>query len=373
MRIKDLFYNDYKSFKLTEIIIFVIIIILIVHFCFSCYFITRKSFYSYNISFINIYLKIYIYVGYNIISDLCFSNFCLGLGEFNPNFINVKCPGHGSTDLAMIIISVIFGISNLILTLFIITYYYDSFFLSQSYYSKITCNYDYLLFSSCFINSILLTQDKFLTKEVFIIYNIAVSIFLFYFYITHYLYYNITTNTLVGIFHVLYMWTSIFGVLFAYVDMSEKGVIYLLISIFVCLLYLVIHKKIKEKIIMNTPFNLIDNQYYLLYYCHYLITKIILRDENQRNKALLSGIIRMHVIECPNPLCPSKNKNHLFLPLTNQWSNRKKENINDEIFLKIFIVTLLNYYVLTKKCLIDIYLNLSLYYLVKIGNYCEAI
>ena len=76
-RIKDLFVNDYNSFKITVKIFFSLFIILIFHFFCSCYLISRKSFYSYNISFINIYIKIFLYIGYNIILDLCFSNFYL--------------------------------------------------------------------------------------------------------------------------------------------------------------------------------------------------------------------------------------------------------------------------------------------------------
>ena len=371
-RIKDLFVNDYNSFKITVKILFSLFIILIFHFFCSCYLISRKSFYSYNISFINIYIKIFLYIGYNIILDLCFSNFCFGFEEFNPNFTNIRCYGK-ETDFDIIVISIIFSITYLILTIFILTYYYDSFFLTLSYYAKISCNYDYLLFICCFINSILLTQVKFLTKGLFLIYNVVISIFLFIFFISHYLYYNKTTNNFAGIFHILYIWTSIFSIIFGYVDIKEKGIIYLLISIFICTLYLVIHKRIKEKIILNTPFYLIYNQYYLLYYCYYLVNKITLRDENKKNKALLSGILRMHSIECPNPVCISKNKNRVFLPNLNKWSERTKENFDDEIFLKNFLINVINYYLATKKCLIDLYLNLSLFYLKKIGNYCEAI
>ena len=158
IRIKDIFRNDYETFKITEMTLFIIFIILIFHFIGSCYFISRNSFYSYNLSFINLYIKIFLYLAYNIILDLCFSNFCLGIDQFNPNFSNVKCSG---LDMTIIIISIIFFISVLILSILILTFYCESFFLSNSYFAKISCKYDCYLFINNFILSILLTQVKY--------------------------------------------------------------------------------------------------------------------------------------------------------------------------------------------------------------------
>ena len=373
LRIKDLFKNNYSNFKIFEIVFFSIFIFLLLHFLITCYLITRNSFYSYNISFINIYIKIFLYIGYNIFLDMCFSNFCFGFDEYNPNFENVKCPGHGELETSMIVISLIFCIMVLIIAIFISTYYYDSFFLSQSYYAKISCNYDYLLIIFCFFNSIILTQVKFLKRKIFLGYNFIFSIILLFFYINCFLYYNETANTFAGLFHFLYLWTSLFGILFGYVNIYEKGVIYILVSIIICICYLNVRKKIIEKIIIDTPYHKIDNQYHLLYYCHSIIHKIICIEEDPKNRSLLYGMIKMHYIECPNPLCLLKTKDHVFLPISNKWSYRTQENIDDEILLKNFIIVVINYYINIKKCIIDLYLNLSLYYLKVIGNYCEAI
>ena len=373
LRIKDLFTDNYTYFKITEIVLFSIFIILLLHFLITCYFITRNSFYSYNISFINTYIKIFLYIGYNIILDLCFSNFCFGPDEFNPNFINVKCPGHGKIEIEMIVISIIFCVMTIITALILVTYYYDSFFLSQSYYAKISCNYDYLLFISCFFNSLLLSQIKFFTKKIFLLYNLVFSVILLFFYINCFVYYNNTTNTFSGMFHFIYLWTSLFGILFGYTNIYEKGVIYILISIIIYFLYLITKKRIIENIIIDTPYHKINNQYYLLYYCHSIVTKIICMEEEPKNQSLLYGIIQMHLIECPNNLCLLKTKDPVYLPISKQWSTRIKESIDDEILLKNFIIVVLNYYLNIKKCILDLYLNLSLYYLKVIGNSCEAI
>ena len=370
VRLKDIFKDDYKSFKITLITLFIIFIILVFHFLISCYLITRNSFYSYNISFINIYFKIFLYLSYNIILDLCFSNFCFGSDTLNPNFTNVNCSGH---DIQIIIISVIFFIAVLIVTIFIITYYYDSFFLSDSYYAKISCKYDYFLYINCFINSILLTQVKYLTKEIFMIYNLFISISFFIFYIRHYLYYSSTTNLFAGIFHILYIWTSLFSIIFAYIDINEKGIIYLLIGVLSSILFVNIKKIITDKIIFNTPYHKINNPFYLLQYCHYIITKILTVEENPKIKSLLSGIIHMHFCECPNPECLLKKKYHIYLPISDKWSFRNKKNTDDEVLLKNFIIIIMNYYIVSKNCLVDLYLNISLYYLIMIGNYCESI
>ena len=370
VRIKDIFRNDYENFKITEMTLFIIFVILIFHFIGSCYFISRNSFYSYNLSFINLYIKIFLYLAYNIILDLCFSNFCLGIDQFNPNFSNVKCSGH---DMAITIISIIFFIAVLILAILILTFYYESFFLSNSYFAKISCKYDYYLFINNFILSILLTQVKYITKEIFFIYNLVISILFFIFYHKYYLHYNNATKELTGIFHILYMWTSVFGIIFAYVNIQEKGIIYLLISILACILYINIQKKLIENIIFNLPYHKIENQFYLLQYCHYIINKIINAPEDPKIKSFLSGVIHMHITECPSPSCILKNRDHIYLPINNKWSYRTDKNTNDEVLLKNFINVVMNYYLVSKNCVADFYLNLSLYYLVMIGNYCESI
>ena len=373
LRIKDILIADYNILKNTEIILFTLFIILLLHFCLSCYFITRKSFYSYNISFINIYIRIFLYIGYNIILDLCFSNFCFGADKVEPSLKDVKCLGNGNSDITMIIISFIFIIATLITTLFILPYYYDSFFLSISYYAKIPCNYDYILYLSCFFNSFILTQIELLTKKIFLLYHFVISILLFFVYLKYYLYYNDITNAFAGMFHFLYFWTSIFGALFGFSDIKEKGILYLLISILMCIFYLIFQKKKIDRIIIDRPYYKISNQYHLLFYCHYIITNVIGIEEQRKDKSLLFGIIQMHRIECPNPICLIKSDAHIFLPNNNKWSDRTQRAIDDEIFLKFILVAILNYFIAKQICLVDIYINLSFYNLKITGNYCEAI
>ena len=81
VRIKDIFTNNYNGAKILLIILFIIILLILVHFLISVLNIKRSSFYSFNETFINYYIKTFIFLAYNIILDLCFSNFCFGSAE----------------------------------------------------------------------------------------------------------------------------------------------------------------------------------------------------------------------------------------------------------------------------------------------------
>ena len=371
IRVKGLFKDYYLYLYKARIILFIIFLILILHFLLSCLYMHKKSFYSYNKMFINFYIKLFIFIAYNVILDICFSSFCLGTAELNPNFNNIQCTAQNS--IVSILISFIFIILIVCIYIFINIYYSDSFYLSNSYLAKMSCGYDTYWGFNCAIISLLLVQAKFLSKEVFLIYNLVVSIIFFYYYINHYLYYDTYINVFSGIFHILYAWTSIYSIIFTYLDIKEKGIVYLLTSIIVCFFYFNIKNRIESYIFLDTPFYRINNKYYILYYFRSLIDIINNVEENNEDKSFLSGIIRMHEIECPNPNCLIKIKLKTFLPLNNKWSYQNKKLIEDEVFLKNLVVAIMNYFIFAHECSVDMYLNLSLYYLKIIGNYCQSI
>ena len=134
-----------------------------------------------------------------------------------------------------------------------------------------------------------------------------------------------------------------------------------------------IKNRIESKIFLDTPFYKISNKYYLLYYFRSLIDIINNVEENSEDKSFLSGIIRMHEVECPNQNCLTKTKGNIYLPLSNKWNDLSKKEVEDEVFLKNFVVIVMNYFLFSHECSVDMYLNLSLYYLKVIGNYCQAI
>ena len=371
IRLKDLFLNSYSNFVIFKITIFILIIICLVHFLIICLTMTRKSIYNFNTILINLYLKLFLYIFYNVIFDLCFSNFCLGKDNNNPNFINVSCSIND--HILTFIVSVLLIIISFLLYTFINIYYSDCFYLNNSYYAKMSCNYDLYIGLNSVIHSFLLNQSKYLSKEVFIIYNVIISIILLIFYTNHFLYYERITNLLVGIYHMIYVWTSIFCLIFNFIKFGEKGIIYIITTILAIHLYISMLKKIEENIFVDLPFYEIKNPFYLLFYFHSLIYKISKIDEDPSCRNFLSGIIEMHKVECPNPMCVSKTKSSLYLPINKKWSDRKKNFIDDEVFLKSLIIVIMNYFLFAKNSNPDMYLNLSLYYLTIIGNYCQAI
>jgi len=96
-------------------------------------------------------------------------------------------------------------------------------------------------------------------------------------------------------------------------------------------------------------------------------------DSNLEEKAELIGIINMHVIECPNIDCLSKNKDPIYLPSLEEWSDRTKKQFNDKVFLSNFIVLIYNYFIQQSYYSPDLLINLTIYYLQIIGNQCKAI
>jgi hypothetical protein len=74
------------------------------------------------------------------------------------------------------------------------------------------------------------------------------------------------------------------------------------------------------------------------------------------------------MIECPNNECVTKKKEKLYLPLLNEWTDRKKPFINDLIFLYNYVLSIFMYYVNTNCQSIELYINLCTFYLVAIGN-----
>ena len=241
IRVKDLFYNYYNYYTVLRLIFYIIIPICIFHFIISCYYTKTTSFYSYNNMIINFYINCFLFILYNILCDIFLSGFCLGKEEYNENFINISCAKN--LNAFTIIIKLLYTILILSLYIFINMFYTDSFFLTDSFLSKMSCNYDSYWGINRLIISLLSVQIKFLTKEAFLIYNLVMSLILLIYFIHHYLYYDKYINHITGIFHLLYFWTSIFCIIFAYIDFKEKGIVYIITIIIVAFFYAnIIHR-----------------------------------------------------------------------------------------------------------------------------------
>ena len=371
LRIKDLFRNNYFNFKVVEYCLFIIMIISIIFFILNIFTISKNSIYSFDKKLNNYFIKIFIYIGYNIILDISFSNFCFGFSEYNPNFEEkVKC--FGKNKIFIILISVILIIITYIFHLFLQIYYSDPFFLSTSSLRKMFSNYDIYMNIICLFNSILFTQVNFLTKEFFFIYNLVVSIGMAFYYIKQYLYYDNYINTLAGIFHLVYAWTSIFCIVFTYIDINEKGIIYLFSSIIVGICYFNIKNRIENEIFYKTPLKKFKNPNYLLYFLKVFIKKIIKLEKKNENKVFISSILQVVLEENPNDRCIELINGEIYLPSENKWRDVRKRNVDDIVFLKYFVVLLFNYLLYNGFSFPDLFFNLSMYYLKVMNNYCEA-
>ena len=354
VRIKNLFPSNKFNFQILVIIILVLIILLTAHFFINCALLKKDYYYSTQKYFINYYLKIFLFIAYNIILDIALTA------------LEVR------VSTVYVIFSIIIILYTVFSYVFISIYNNDAFYLFNSYFSKMSSNYELYWGLNCFAMSLFVQITSF-PKEIFLFYNLIVSIILLIYYIKSYLYYHKYINIFTGIFHLVYLWTSIFGIFFCYLNLKEKGIIYLFTTISITIFYSNIKNRIEAKIFLRTPFYKLSNPFYVLYYFKSLYELTNNPEESYQNKSLLSGIVKMHEIECPNPGCLLKTKESLYLPLTNKFDDKNKKKLEDEVFLKNFLIIVMNYFIFAEKCNADMYLNISLYYLKVIGNYCQAI
>ena len=371
LRLKNLFRNNNIGLEKTEYGLFILMIFSIIYFLFVCWNTSYSSIYSFNKKFINYSIKIFLYFIYNIILDISFSQLCFGFNENNPNFDQeIKCRGRGR--ILINLVSIIFIVLAFSIRFLLNIYYSNSFFLSNSSYSKMITNYEIFMDLNLLFNSLLLTQSFFLSKYFFLFYNLIASIFLCIYYIRHYVYYDIYVHLMAGIFHLIYGWTSFFCIFCSYVDFKEKGIIYILLCLIVGFFYFNIHNKIENDIFYNIPLSKIANSYYLLYYLKAFTYKIIKYEEKNENKVFVSAVLQILMDECPNPRCEELIKADIYLPSENKWREPKKRNLDDIVFLKYFVAVLFNYIIYNQYTCPEIFFNLSLYYLKVMGNYCEA-
>ena len=371
VRIKNLLRNNYSGLKTMIYCLFILFILFIIYFLFSVININIQSIYSNNKKYMNFFLKLFVFFGYNIILDICFSNFCFGFSENNPNF-DVKVECKGKNIIFICIISGIFILLSFCLHIFFQIYSTDLFFHSSTFYAKMSCNYDYYMDISSLINSALMIQAYFLTKEVFLIFNLIFSIIMFIYYIKFYFCYDSDINLLAGIFHSLHAWTSIFCLIFAYIDSSEKGIIYIISCIIICFCYFNLKNKIEKDIFYNKSPIKIKNIYHLLFFFKNFTDKIIKFDNNSENRAFISGVMEVLYEEFPESRAKEQINGEMYLPIENKWRDPKKSRIEDDVFKKYFIVIILNYFIFNRENCPDIYFNLSLYYLIVINNYCQS-
>ena len=369
-RFRGIFETNKRYFEASIIII---ALFLLFHTCYLLILIyktNRRSIYNKFKLTENILIKISYYILFNIILDIYSTFLCFGK-EYNEFINDYKCDI--KEHYFIFIIGTITVIYNICFTYFIQNYYRDIFYLSGNYYSQLLSHYHQYLILSNIIFSFTHSLISHLTNFFFLIITFVCNIFLFIYYYKHVVYYDDITNYISGAFHLMYIWTSVYCMIFYYINISEKGIFY----IFTLLIILYIYDKMKtqfyQQIFYLTPFHKLKNNYYLLYYLKTLITIIYSDLSNIENKTLLIGIIQLHILECPIPNCITKTKQKLYIPNLNEWSDRTLPFLKDKVFLDSFIVNLMEFLIKYSTHRIELFLNFSYFHLNVTGNICQSI
>ena len=370
IRIRDLFKSSYSTHETIMYFLFFILIVLTLIFFIRLHSTQKSIFYSYCEIVLNFSLKFFVYVFFQPILDFCLSLLCFG--DKNPNFDgDIKCDLSDKIPLTIIMLLIFFY--TVFLGIFLSLYYNESFMLSNNPMSRISTKYELYNTINMIFFSILLTYTYNLGPLIFILYNLVLSLVLLRFYLELHPYYDPITNMLIGFFHSLYAWVSIFSVLFYFIDVAEVSIVFLSVGIILFYMYFNLHYTMDEDITLKTPFHKLRNKQDILLYIKNLIAKMNTIETNPEDKAEIVGIVHLHKVECPLVECPSKiDKKKFYLPITDEWSKPEKLEINDRVYLNNFITFVYDFYINQNIYSSDILMNLSIYYLQIIGNHCGA-
>ena len=370
IRIRDLFKSSYSTHETIMYFLFFILIVLTLIFFIRLHSTQKSIFYSYCEIVLNFSLKFFVYVFFQPILDFCLSLLCFG--DKNPNFDgDIKCDLSDKIPLTIIMLLIFFY--TIFLGIFLSLYYNESFMLSNNPMSRISTKYELYNTINMIFFSILLTYTYNLGPLIFILYNLVLSLVLLRFYLELHPYYDPITNMLIGFFHSLYAWVSIFSVLFYFIDVAEVSIVFLSVGIILFYMYFNLHYTMDEDITLKTPFHKLRNKQDILLYIKNLIAKMNTIETNPEDKAEIVGIVHLHKVECPLVECPSKiDKKKFYLPITDEWSKPEKLEINDRVYLNNFITFVYDFYINQNIYSSDILMNLSIYYLQIIGNHCGA-
>ena len=370
IRIHDLFSNSFQIYSILLYIIFILLLILTILFLYRVRQTGKVAAYSFYESIINFFLKIFLYILYQPILDFCLSLICLE--DKNPHFSDEKAQCNVDNIFLFIIMLLIF-LYTIFLALFLSLYYNESFLLSNSPMSRVNTNYELYLNINAFIFSIILNFTYSIGNIIFILYNTVMSLVLLNYYISSRPFYDTTISYLIGFFHMLYAWTSLFTLFFYFIRVYQVSIVYISILLILLWMYYNMHQKMNDEITLDKPFHQLSDKFSILLYIRYIINKYKTIETNLADKAKIIGIIFLHKRECPLPDCPSKfSKKKFYLPITDEWSNPNKMEFNDRVYLQNFIIFIYDYFLSKNFYDNDILINLSMYYLQTIGNYCKS-
>ena len=368
MRIKNFFRNDYNNYKIIGYTLFIFFIVSAIYFLILIKMTNRQSFFDFKKKIFVYTHKVFKYIAFNIILDMSFAKFCFK-GNKNHIILEASC---SLKDEILVNFVYLFCFFYSVIMNFIAQIFYNDFLhLSNSYLSKSSSSYDFIMAIHLIIYSFILNQ-YYLSKYIFLIYNFISSLFFYYYYIHVHLYYEKSVFFLIGIYHALYAWVSFLFLIFYIFPVNNIGLIYISSSFLVSYASYTVTNHLDYNLIYKTPFSKIKNRYYILYFIKEIIRIINTLEEDEERKLLLMGLLEIHKVECGNPICLTKNDDKIYSPKNEHWTN-ESHNINNKIFLNSFIVQLLNYWIKQNIPFPDILITLSFFYLKIIGNICLSI
>ena len=370
IRFKSLVFNNHKYYSLSIYLLFSYYFFYFIFFIILLYNSNRKTTYNSFLKICNFLIKLNIYLFSNVSLDLFTHMICFNK-EYNYYIPEIKC--NQSNNILPFIISILTLFFSQFFMIFIHYFYEDNLFISNSTLNCLSSNIIIFQHVNEIISSFTLGCIEEIHHGFFFLINCILSSIIFIYYLKRLIYYNEITNFILGLSFCINVYSSIYFFIFYYIDMSQKGLIFILSSIFVAIFFKKLLSFFIEKIIKETPYHKIKNKYYVLFYVKYLMNLIQSSSENPEAKSLLIGLMEIHAIECPNSNCLTKTKEKIYLPLEDTWSDRSKPFILDKIFLKYFIVVIISYYVKIEYYIPELIINLSHYYLEVIGNICLSI
>ena len=370
VRVKSLFFYNRDIYNI------LIYLISIYIFFFSCFFLLllKKmnlcTIYNQALRILNYLININVFILQIIFYDSFTHFLCFGK-EYNIKIKEIKC--NQSNNKFPFIISLISTSLFFILMTMINLFYQDNFFLSQSPVKGIITYLNLYTQIICFINSFSLAFVNEIYHETFFIWHIINGLFLLIYLYKKIVFYNNIIYCLISVSFFIRLYTSIYFFIFYYLDMNNKGLIFIITTIIIGYIISIISINLRYKIIKTIPFNELNNKYNILFYLQFL-TRSVNQINDETIRALLSGIIELHNKECTNSNCIVKaKKKKFYLPLINQWGEYEDNYKIDIIFLRHFVLSNITFFINKGTIFPELLINLSYYYLFEIGNVCLSL
>ena len=370
IRIRSLFFYNRNIYN------FLIYLISIYIIFFSCYFLfllkkmNLYTVYNQYLRILNYLINLNVFIFQVIVYDSFTSFLCFGR-EYNTLLKEIKC--NQSNNKLPFLISLFSTIIFFIVVTIINLFYQDNFFLSQSPVKGIITYFNLYTQIICFINSFSLVFVNEIYHESFFIWHICNGIFLLFYINKKIVYYNNIIYCLRTVSFFIRLYTSIYFLIFYYIEMNNKGLIFIISTIIIGYIMSIICMNLRYKIIKTIPFNELNNKYIILFYLQFL-TRSVNQINDESIRALLSGIVELHNKECTNSNCIVKTKKKKFyLPLINQWGEYEDNYKIDTIFLRHFVLSNIIFFINKGTIFPELLINLSYYYLFEIGNVCLSL